>query len=131
VVGCLVRFTGSGSAPSAQPGTDDPGPLAITMAAVTREERRSAVPGSPPSGSGSGTVPSQSDRTPDRAAGDRTFFVDGGGASLASQVGRWIAISGIVRPLDPPGTAQADGHATAPAGTLVVSSFRSAVGTCR
>ena len=130
MTGCMVRYPGNASGRSRD---TESGALAITMATVSQRDgtRRSAVPGSEPSGENSGTVASGRAAGPTRAlAYDAAFFIEGGGATLAGAVGRRVAITGTIRA--PTGDRRTpDGHASTPSATLIVDSFRTVGRSCR
>lgn len=130
VVGCLVRYVETGGARS--PAEPD-GRLAVTVADVTAQGpvRPAAVPGSSPSGAGSGTVAAARDAgvASPRLMEGAAFFVEGAPA-LAEAVGRRVTMVGTLQEL-PQASRARDGHATAPAATLTVASFTVVGGACR
>ena len=159
-VGCLVRQTPGGTALSSQtvpPGDD----LVLSGAALApaRAVDASAVPGSAPSGSGSGTVPSSASagRTDPGPAPERSFSLAARSAAeraaLAKLVGQRVEIVGTVEGDDVRGrserapgrtgdaaaaagtsgrveTAPPVSHPSAPMQRMTVSSFRAVVGSC-
>ena len=118
ITGCLVRRDADDSSASG----------VLTLLAYPRDERpfltRGAVPGSFPSGSGSGTV-----GTAGVAAGNAepiAYRVTGDESALAGYVGQRIEVTGVVDP-----TAGDTAHPSATRRAIRVTSFRAASGSCR
>jgi hypothetical protein len=136
LTGCLVRRDDDGSAPSDS----------LILLAAPRDDRsfltRGAVPGSLPSGGGSGTVGTSGAVARELVAYRLTGEVSG----LTRYVGQRIEATGIADPVEARVTQRADTAATEPARaegsadtahptavhhTLEVTSFRTAAGVCR
>jgi hypothetical protein len=136
VTGCVIREADTGS------GTTGAPPGGLLLIRATRGESRTAqtsggaVPGSLPSGGGTGTVAPRArpPRPADSSATDAlTFTLEERGQDpqdLAALVGQRVSIEGTLRT----GTAAQptpSAHSTAPAGTLLVASVRRIAGDCR
>jgi hypothetical protein len=136
LIGCLVRRDADGT-----PVSDG-----LTLLATPRDDRtfltRSAVPGSLPSGGGSGTVGTSGSIPREPIAYRLTGELNG----LSRYVGQRMEITGVTDPATAPATRSADSAATAPTRaersvetahptavehTLQVTSFRTAAGVCR
>jgi len=118
ITGCLVRRDADDSSTSG----------VLTLLAYPRDERpfltRGAVPGSFPSGSGSGTV-----GTAGAAAGNAepiAYRVTGEDSALAGYVGQRVEVTGVVDP-----TAGDTAHPSATRRAIQVTSFRAVSGSCR
>lgn len=133
VVGCVLRAT----APVDDPAGADGESLVITRAAVVDPSApantRSAVPGSRPSGQGSGTVPTREIPTGTSGGGTGlTFALEGERPDLADFAGRSVSVQGTIRSDARAGAERPSAHSTAPVATLVVKSFSAiAGGVCR
>jgi hypothetical protein len=156
-IGCLVRQTSAGAALSAQDVAADD--LVLTGATLAPTPAvRSAVPGSSPSGSGSGTIPPAASAAQNPPAGERSFALRVPGtedrAALTKYVGQRIEITATVddtgagsRRTDSasasPSTGEAAAgtsgraetpspaaHPSAPVQRVTVASFRPVGGSC-
>jgi hypothetical protein len=121
VTGCLVRQTGLGAAYTPAVGANQNGELVLTKAAMNGEQRRpaspdsrTAVPGSSPSGSGTGTINNTAGagQAPVDAT-ERSFVVAGGrGADLNKLVGQRVELVGMLEEEVPTGTSGTTARAT-------------------
>jgi hypothetical protein len=132
--GCVIR---EASVDTGAGGTPPSGRLLLTRA--TRSEPRSvtttggAVPGSPPSGAGTGTdTPRAQPAGPAEARGTEalTFALEGHQQELTALVDQRVSLEGMLR-IDTTAPQKPSAHSTAPSGTLVVESFRRISGDCR
>jgi hypothetical protein len=158
VVGCLAQLADSPSAPPTGHEQDAAKGLALTRVTVPpRDARgnapRSAVPGSSPSGFGSGTTDGNSPRPTAAARDEQSFWIVGNKApELLRLLGRRVEVTGpldqrlapnpgnqnvtdagaaaarraATAPDEPPTTA----HPSAPTRAISVSTFRLLDGAC-
>ena len=153
VTGCVVRQTGDGAALSA----NAEGNLVLTKAVVATAQRNrpaSAVPGSSPSGSDSGTIPVRPvSPTPENGSplADKSFDLVGPSASrLAGLIGQRVEIIGTLVREEKPATVATTGgagrqggagsraeagapsvaHPSAPVERVTVMTFRAIGGGC-
>jgi hypothetical protein len=134
VVGCLLRQpAGEGRAADAAARPSDSFIMtrAAMVGAAVLADARSAVPGSLPAGSGSGTV--RASRPADRVTeATLAFVLEGATPELAALAGKGVSIVGTIRATEERATDRPSAHSTAPTGTLVVESFKADDGgVCR
>jgi hypothetical protein len=134
VVGCLLRQpAGEGRAADAAARPSDSFIMtrAAMVGAAVFADARSAVPGSLPAGSGSGTV--RASRPADRVTeATLAFVLEGATPELAALAGKGVSIVGTIRATEERATDRPSAHSTAPTGTLVVESFKADDGgVCR
>ncbi len=159
IVGCLVRQTPAGAAHTAHGADRDPGALVLTRAALVNPRPAtvaSAVPGSRPSGGGTGTVETTASAARNAPIGseEKAFVVSAPGAGLDAQlagyIGKRVEVVGMVS--DPaakpasetrgtsgtePGTQRSaepvpsSAHPSAPNQYVTITSVRPGAGSCQ
>jgi hypothetical protein len=138
VIGCLVRQPDPTAASAARDTNDS---LALVQAALDTDSRAvgaSAVPGSLPAGSGSGTVAQRSAGTTGTQTSELAFRVVSPPPDLVKLVGQRVRIVGTINSApqreantsDQPGRVTT-AHRSVPSQQLVVISFTANRGNCR
>lgn len=135
--GCLARQTATGTALTPQRDARDR--LVLTNAVSTDlqpQDVRSAVPGSSPGGSGSGTVPQPTGTSGGVSSGGApvTYVLVTPAAStreLTRYAGERVEITGTTSDADVPPPSSESAHPSAPTREITVKSFRALGGACQ
>jgi hypothetical protein len=129
--GCLISQPDSGR--SARNGARErDGELVLTKATVAaaRRDGSSAVPGSPPSSSDTGTVGTTRQSSPPSVSEEVGFRLSAVPADLANHLGRRVQIVGTVTHGEVLSQKADVAHTSAATLTLMVESFRPIAGSC-